>query len=103
MTGMATTFTSPTLASEPAVPTAVARTTSRSSGSIHKEKVVDPETQVTKDLSSESYLGEDAEEAPSTLSTLYAKTRPLVLVALALAILGWWISATILKATRHRW
>ena len=29
--------------------------------------------------------------------------RPLVLTALALLILGWWISATVLKATRGRW
>jgi len=36
-------------------------------------------------------------------SGLYSKFRPYILTALALLILGWWISATILKATRHRW
>ena len=34
---------------------------------------------------------------------LYPKLRPYILTALALLILGWWISATVLKATRHRW
>jgi CNT family concentrative nucleoside transporter len=29
--------------------------------------------------------------------------RPLLLAALATLILGWWISSTVLKATRHRW
>jgi Na+ dependent nucleoside transporter N-terminus len=31
------------------------------------------------------------------------RARPFVLTALALTILAWWISATVLKATRHRW
>jgi concentrative nucleoside transporter, CNT family len=34
---------------------------------------------------------------------LYARFRPYILTGVALVILGWWISATILKATRHRW
>ncbi|PFH52021.1 hypothetical protein AMATHDRAFT_74522 [Amanita thiersii Skay4041] len=34
---------------------------------------------------------------------LYKKYRPFILGALAAVILGWWISATVLKATRHRW
>jgi CNT family concentrative nucleoside transporter len=34
---------------------------------------------------------------------LYSKIRPFILPTLALVIVGWWISATILKATRHRW
>lgn len=29
--------------------------------------------------------------------------RPYILIGLAILILGWWISATVLKATRHRW
>ena len=85
---------------------AVERTASRtSSASVTKEKVVDPETQVAKDVSSDSaYLpAQDDDEDPSLLSQLYARFRPLVHVALALAILGWWISATVLEATRHRW
>jgi CNT family concentrative nucleoside transporter len=41
------------------------------------------------------------EEKQSLL--LYPKLRPYILTALALLILGWWISATVLEATRHRW
>ncbi|KAH8107842.1 Na+ dependent nucleoside transporter C-terminus-domain-containing protein [Cristinia sonorae] len=33
----------------------------------------------------------------------YAKYRPFILGAVALVILGWWISATVLHKTRHRW
>jgi len=36
-------------------------------------------------------------------SRFYAKYRPFILTALALVILGWWISSIVLKATRHRW
>ncbi|KAF8335977.1 Na+ dependent nucleoside transporter C-terminus-domain-containing protein [Cantharellus anzutake] len=36
-------------------------------------------------------------------SAFYAKYRPFILAALALVILGWWISSTIVHATRHRW
>ncbi|KAG5643818.1 hypothetical protein DXG03_009595 [Asterophora parasitica] len=43
------------------------------------------------------------EEEGGRPNTFYAKIRPLILPALALVILGWWISATVLKATRHRW
>lgn len=35
--------------------------------------------------------------------TFYMKYRPFILGALALLILGWWISSIVLKATRHRW
>ena len=33
----------------------------------------------------------------------YAKSRSFILAALAALILGWWISSTVLKVTRHRW
>jgi hypothetical protein len=33
----------------------------------------------------------------------YLKYRPFILGGLAFVILGWWISATVLPATRHRW
>lgn len=33
----------------------------------------------------------------------YLRIRPFILCGLALLILGWWISATILPATRPRW
>lgn len=34
---------------------------------------------------------------------VYTRFRPFILGATALLILGWWISATVLSATRHRW
>ena len=33
----------------------------------------------------------------------YRRFRPFILCGLALLILGWWISATVLPATRPRW
>ncbi|EJD52646.1 hypothetical protein AURDEDRAFT_111274 [Auricularia subglabra TFB-10046 SS5] len=44
--------------------------------------------------------GDDAE---SQGSAFYARYRPLILAAVAIVILGWWISSTVLKATRPRW
>ncbi|KAJ7690616.1 Na+ dependent nucleoside transporter C-terminus-domain-containing protein, partial [Mycena rosella] len=46
---------------------------------------------------------EDVEAARTRRQNFYHKARPFILAALALLILGWWISATILEATRHRW
>ncbi|KIJ97698.1 hypothetical protein K443DRAFT_681333, partial [Laccaria amethystina LaAM-08-1] len=40
------------------------------------------------------------EETPVTFRQRY---RPFILSSLVTLILGWWISATVLKATRHRW
>jgi hypothetical protein len=34
---------------------------------------------------------------------LYKKSRPIILGGLAILILAWWISATVIKSTRHRW
>lgn len=34
---------------------------------------------------------------------IWRRIRPFFLTALTLLILGWWISATVLPATRHRW
>ena len=36
-------------------------------------------------------------------SDFYTKHRPFILGGLAALILGWWISATVLPETRHRW
>ncbi|THV06804.1 hypothetical protein K435DRAFT_825863 [Dendrothele bispora CBS 962.96] len=35
--------------------------------------------------------------------TFYQRFRPWILAGIAAVIIGWWISATILPATRHRW
>ncbi|KAI0666650.1 H+/nucleoside cotransporter [Trametes maxima] len=45
----------------------------------------------------------DEQEDVSLLTKLVRRYRPLVLLALAALILGWWVSATVLQATRHRW
>ncbi|KAG8841915.1 hypothetical protein FRB91_004563, partial [Serendipita sp. 411] len=45
----------------------------------------------------------DIEEQRTKRQTVWRRTRPFFLAGLALLILGWWISATVLEATRHRW
>jgi len=42
-------------------------------------------------------------DEPSWVSRNHSLVHRLKLFALAALILGWWISATILRATRHRW
>jgi len=42
-------------------------------------------------------------DEPSWVSRNHSFVRRLELLALAALILGWWISSTILHATRHRW
>ncbi len=44
----------------------------------------------------------DSDEGEKTPS-FYRKYRPYILAGVAMVILGWWISATILLATRKRW
>ena len=60
------------------------------------------DTAVTASDSDVTDNAEVAHEKQSPIG-LYPKFRPYILTALALLILGWWISATVLKATRHRW
>jgi len=45
-------------------------------------------------------INEEVETSRQSFTTRY---RPFILGALAILILGWWISATVLPATRHRW
>ncbi|KZT29046.1 hypothetical protein NEOLEDRAFT_1154111 [Neolentinus lepideus HHB14362 ss-1] len=45
----------------------------------------------------------EVDEEESWTSFTYARYRPVILTLLAGVILGWWISATVLQATRHRW
>lgn len=81
---------------KPSVTEAVERKVSRESESelSKSEKVVvsDPEVQAHEEP-------EDGEKGPS----FYQRFRPFILGAIALVILGWWISSTILHKTRHRW
>ncbi|CAE7084299.1 unnamed protein product [Rhizoctonia solani] len=46
---------------------------------------------------------DEAELKRERRRAVYQKYRPFILAAVALVILGWWISATVLEATRHRW
>lgn len=46
---------------------------------------------------------EYAEEDKGHSRVSHGRLRPFILVGLALLILGWWISSTVLPATRHRW
>ncbi|KAI0063926.1 H+/nucleoside cotransporter [Artomyces pyxidatus] len=46
-------------------------------------------------------VDESMDEASYTKNTIFI--RRIVLAGLAIIIFGWWISATILPATRHRW
>ncbi|KAI0779999.1 Na+ dependent nucleoside transporter C-terminus-domain-containing protein [Fomes fomentarius] len=43
------------------------------------------------------------QEDVSNLTKVYRRFRPFVLAGIAAVILGWWISSTVLEATRHRW
>jgi CNT family concentrative nucleoside transporter len=69
------------------------KTTSQlSSNSAAKEKVAVNDAEIlTKN--------DDEDAVPG----FFDKFRPHMLIGLALLILAWWISATVLKATRHRW
>ena len=49
------------------------------------------------------YVHDDVEESKLFQHVTYQKLRPFILAGLAAVILGWWISATVLEATRHRW
>ena len=44
-----------------------------------------------------------AEDKEPQREGLYQRFRPFILAGSALLILGWWISATVLQATRRRW
>jgi CNT family concentrative nucleoside transporter len=46
---------------------------------------------------------DDLAESQARRRAFWAYYKPFVLAGIAAVILGWWISATILKATRHRW
>ncbi|EIW83305.1 hypothetical protein CONPUDRAFT_164267 [Coniophora puteana RWD-64-598 SS2] len=70
-----------------------------SGSSYSKEKEKHP-----ADVEENNGSPEDEEESKTgKMDALRKKMRVIVLVALAALVLGWWISATILKATRGRW
>ncbi|KAJ6497866.1 Na+ dependent nucleoside transporter C-terminus-domain-containing protein [Mycena sanguinolenta] len=91
---MASVAAEPVISNEP-----VQRKGSRSTQSLNEKEAqpaVDHEAILAKD-------SEEVEAARTRRQNLGHKLRPFILGGLALLILGWWISATILKATRHRW
>ena len=81
------------MASLQAEKTIVHRTPSLTSGELNEKKAEDPEKVVV--------VAQDEDARPS--EALLSKYKPLVLSGLALLMLGWWISATVLPDTRHRW
>lgn len=54
------------------------------------------------DTDMEKGVSVEDEAHPGFLGRHQRLVRPFVLFALAVTILGWWISSTILPATRHR-
>ncbi|KAI5889752.1 uncharacterized protein SCHCODRAFT_02635519 [Schizophyllum commune H4-8] len=77
------------------------RKPSLSASSYSNEKQqVDPEVILAKELAKDS---EEVEAARERRRAAYTRLRPFILVGLIVLIGGWWISATILPATRHRW
>ena len=88
----------------------VMRSVSRSeSDTSLKEKNLNADHAMTTDVYHDKELAlvqQDAEEVDADRlrrEMIYQKLRPFILGGLAALILGWWISATVLKATRHRW
>ena len=86
--------------------TALQRKQSRSSGadSIAKgDPTPDPTNVQVADPEKAQPHGLPQDNEESTRTKLTRKYRVVVLGALSALILGWWISSTVLEATRHRW
>lgn len=73
----------------------------KTTSTFSNEKASKPDVNVESDQVGEKDEG-DVEKAPLAAAS-DSKYRVFVLIGLAALILGWWISATILKATRGRW
>ena len=79
----------------------VRKTSKVSSSSGDPEKnVVDHDVQVAREVAHDE---EEIAEEDVQNRAIYERLRPFIHLGLALLILGWWISATVLKDTRHRW
>lgn len=48
-------------------------------------------------------VDEDVEGSRVKRALFWKNYRPFILAGVAVMIFGWWVSATVLKATRHRW
>ncbi|THH20785.1 hypothetical protein EW146_g641 [Bondarzewia mesenterica] len=73
---------------------------SRSTDSFNEKEKIPAVTGRVLDAEAQA---EDEVEKPSWFARRRAIINRLILVSLAALILGWWISSTILPATRHRW
>lgn len=73
-----------------------------STGSLSKEERSHPSGDAEANLDEVTMIGFNKNE-PSWLSRNHSLVRRLRLIALAALILGWWISSTVIHATRHRW
>jgi len=65
----------------------------------HSTSSIDKEKEASDTNGAEALIVDDEGKSYNRQRLL----RVAILVGLALLILGWWISSTILKATRHRW
>lgn len=84
-----------------ATPTEIEKRTSRSSVS-SVEKQQEPHV-AEKDITNLEAGGEHTDDKEEHSWFTYRRFRPYILAGSILVILGWWISSTILPATRHRW
>lgn len=71
----------------------------RSPDSLEKDAGFTPE----KNLDQDPEVHVESSSETTHHRELLRRAHPFLLFGLAAVILGWWISATILKATRHRW
>jgi len=78
------------------------KTRSSSSLNSQKKRPVDPVV-AGENNALAAKEDEEIEQDKAKRAALWRKARRFVLPALALLILGWWISATILPGTRNRW
>jgi CNT family concentrative nucleoside transporter len=73
------------------------------SGSSFSQEKVPADTEKGVVPPTYNHNADDLAESQARRRAFWAYYKPFVLAGIAALILGWWISATILKATRHRW
>jgi CNT family concentrative nucleoside transporter len=71
----------------------------RTSGYSEEKEIVTTELPTTY----MNRVDEDIEKSQARRAIFWSKYRPFILTGVATMIFGWWVSATVLKATRHRW
>lgn len=81
------------------VPLAMASLHSDANIAVQRSSPESNEKVAKEDPESVAVIRDDDEQPLSQL----ARYRPFILGGLALLILAWWISSTVLLDTRHRW